>query len=299
MKPQQTLPQTITPFGLLAALAVLGAGCAGVKANRTVALPGLPALAGAKSVRVIERREEVTQPYQVVGQVTVHRSGTMLTKGTSLDRMRPIAAAMGADGLIGFTESHGAGKNFGIGSGYAWVHSCLAVKWLSPGQKPQPVSVPMVVGLLPSSAAKDHAKSVKMVHESASALLGLKGYYPIPLAGPVLKGGLDELKTLGDAELMAVGGAESQLLLDLSVVDAKQTYAVVGNNVKAQIQVSILDKQTRSYVLQETHQQSDFEVTILGGGVVPFTWDQHRREVFERALISALQQLKPIATVVD
>lgn len=297
MKQQQNISRQIGLLALVLGLAALGSGCAAVKANKTVGLPGLPPIASAKQVKVIERREDVTQPYQVVGQVTVHRSGTMLTKGTSLDRMKQIAAGMGADGLLGLIESHGDGSILGIGSGYAWVHSCLAVKWLDPGQSTRPLALPMVVGLLPSSTTGDKAKFTQMVSESVSATLGLKGYYPLPLTASAVTGGLDELKKLGDAELQAVGGKDTQLLLVVSSADSKLTYAVVGDSIKAQLQVSILDKQTRNVVLQERSNEGNFELTGIVFG--PFFVDKHRREVFCKAVNNALQSLKPIATEAD
>jgi hypothetical protein len=297
MKQHQKIRKQGGLLALMLGLAALGSGCAAVKANKTVGLPGLPPLASAKQVKVIERREEVTQPYQVVGQITVRRSGTMLTTGTSLDRMKQIAAEMGADGLIGLIESHGDGKILGIGSGYAWVHSCLAVKWLAPGQSTRPLALPVVVGLLPSSTTSDKPKFTRMVSESVSATLGLKGYYPLPLTSPAVIGGLDGLKNLGDVELQAVGGHDTQLLLIVSAADSKLNYAVVGDSIKAQLQVSVLDKQTRNVVLQEQSTEGNFELTGIVFG--PFFVDKHRREVFCQAVNKALQKLPPIAMEVD
>lgn len=301
-RPQHISSQTAL-LAVILGLAALGSGCAAVKANKTVGLPGLPPLANAKQVRVVEHREDVTQPYQVVGQITVRRSGTMLTTGTSLDRMKQIAAEMGADGLVGLIESHGDGKILGIGSGYAWVHSCLAVKWLAPGQPTQPLTVPLVVGVLPSAAASDQAKFGKIVCEAVSATLGLKGYYPLPLGAPILKSGFGELTTLGEAELQALGGTQTQLLLDVALMQGKSAYYVVGSNAKAEIQLAIFNKQSRNTVLQENCNDSNKDLYFVPGGAGfvfgPFFIDQRRREAFLKAVNHALQKLPPIAVETD
>jgi hypothetical protein len=299
MKQQQTIGRRMASLSLMLGLIVLGSGCAAVHSSKTVGLSGLPPLASAKQVKVVQHREDVTQPYQVVGQITVRRSGTMLTTGTSLDRMKQIAAAMGADGLIGLIESHGDGKILGIGSGYAWVHSCLAVKWLAPGQLTQPLAVPLVVGLLPSSAASDQAKFGEIVYESVRATLGLKGYYPLPLNAPILKSGFGELSNLGEPELQTLGGPQTQLLLDVSLMQGRNTYYVVGNNAKAEVQLSIFDKQSRKIILQEGCNDSSMDLFFVPGGpgvaLGPFFIDQQRREVFLKAVNHALQNLPPIA----
>ncbi len=133
-------------------LAILSTGCTSVAVTRTVGLAGLTPLGSGNQVKLVEEGKPVSQPYQLVGEVTVSMTvwnarangAKPPSKGDSYKRMKEVAASMGADGVIGVHLGMGVDPNGPIG-----LRSGLAVKWLAPGEARRPVIRPFVVAMLP------------------------------------------------------------------------------------------------------------------------------------------------------
>jgi hypothetical protein len=241
---RKTLWLTIA-FGM----AVLATGCSfPTKATKTVGLPGIKPLASADQVKLIEKIEDVKQPYQIVGQAAIIREGMGLDQGASYKRMKEIAAGMGADGLIGLHEG------FVFGPPVTYFRSGLAVKWLAQGETKRELAVPFIVGVLPiildpndPSKKSINAESLRM---AVLCPLEVKGYYVLPVQQGDFKGGIEKAKMLDDTELRVVGGENAQLLLGLTVEASANTSAVVVSGSTASIKTTLMDKRTRKTVFE-------------------------------------------------
>jgi hypothetical protein len=266
-------------------LAILSAGCTSEMVTRTVGLPGLTPLASADQVKLVEEGKPVSQPYQLVGAVTVARTASIKgeekppPKYFSYQRMKEVAAAMGADGVIGVHL--GLAQSF-----YGPYANCstaersgLAVKWLMPGEAQRPVKKPFVVALLPmakDSKAQDEPvmatalgkhpptssnmppaedKQADWTATIGSAVvepLELKGYYVLPSTDVTYQGGLEGARNLGDTELQSLGGNDAHLLLEAANLGKVNANIVVGAAAAVQIKTTLMDKTTRKDIFQGT-----------------------------------------------
>jgi len=273
-------------------MAVLGTGCS-IKAARTVGLPGLKPLASADQVKLIEKLEEVRQPYQIVGQVRLASDGT-LYEDVSYKRMKEIAAGMGADGLIGLHQGY---DRLGVG----YFRSGLAVKWLAPGETRKAPAVPFIVAVLPvqdQTAPDKEFKFSEQLRGSVLCQLEPKGYYVLLVQPDNFKGGIEKAKALGDTELRAVGGEDAQLLLSVTietsttsaVAHLRVVGSVVGEGSKYFIRTAILNKQTRKTVFEQVG-AGNAEVGWLVNAIVQ---DEKLNAAARVAAWAALDKLRAI-----
>jgi hypothetical protein len=219
-------------IALILGIAVLGTGCS-TKPARTVGLPGLTPLAGADQVKIIEKIDEVRQPYQIVGQVRLLRNQPLF-EGPSYKHMKEIAAGMGADGLIGMQIGGCPSPS------NTWLRYGLAVKWLAPGETKRDLAVPFVVAVLPVQDQAAPNKKTKISESWRSAIsyqLGMKGYYVLPVQPD-------------EENVQLLGGENAQLLFSLTI-EASSNYNIVllaGSSYS--IKATLMDKRTRNTVFE-------------------------------------------------
>jgi len=221
---------------------LLGTACTPLHISRTVSVKGLPPTEPEK-ITVFKQEEAVTRPYQILGKVSVCRSGTRVMEGASIRRIRHHAAEMGADGVIGLHRNCPSGG----------VYSGLAVKWLNPGETPQPKGLPFIVAMVPLSLAKPDP-SEGLLRIPLAYQLDSKGYYLLPTVTYGLKGGLREAIKLDDATLQPIGGLEADFLMQVETkgIADKETHpnGVVTRNGYA-VRVTLLNKRTRAVAFQQ------------------------------------------------
>jgi hypothetical protein len=189
---------------------LLFAGCTPLVINRTLSLKGLPPTTDSNLVTVMEESEVPAKPYQIVGKVSVFRDGTRVTKSASIERIRTYAAQMGADGVIGFHQERGGG-----------ICSGIAVKWLTASDAKQSRQVHFIISLLPVFVeGKANAKSTEYFYYYLRNLLERRGFYMErdPVSG--FEGGIAHARTLDFSDLQALGGDDTDLLMEVS---AKKT----------------------------------------------------------------------------
>jgi hypothetical protein len=268
---------------LIGSLLLLAAGCTPLKYNRTVALPGLPPVSDANQVRVVENLSEVTQPYQIVGKVTVYREGTRIMKNKSIERMSTQAAAMGADGIIGVHQNAGGG-----------MYSCLAVKWLAPGETPKPATVPFIVAVLPivpdPTAKGDQDKVIAVMEQVLHYPLESKGYYLLPGKTAGCDGGIEGAKHLNDASLQALGGPNAHVLLDLAFAGRSDVNILIASGSTISIRATLMEKSTRK-VLYENVGTGRVSAGFLINAMAP---NAKRMDAAMIGTMAALRDLKPI-----
>jgi hypothetical protein len=312
MKQLKTIIRHAQFLSLGLCLAILSAGCSSVAVTRTIGLPGLTPLASAGQVKLVEEGKPVTQPYQLVGEVTVSDNQKPPSKGFSYKRMKEVAAAMGADGVIGVH----------LGMGAPPLRSGLAVKWLAPGEAKRPVTKPFVVAMLPmtedskvpveqaatTSASVKHSPSpsstTAKVDNQAGAWtaainsavidpLEIKGYYVLPPESVTYKGGLEGARDLGDAELRSLGGDDAHFLLEVAVTSKAQANIIVGASAVVQVKTTLMDKTTRKDIFQGSGTGQ-----IYLGWLLNMTMDKHKMATGLGASIS-LNKLGPINEKVE
>ncbi len=236
------------PLWILAPLAaLLVIGCTPLHMSRTVSVSGLPVVADPNKMTVIDYPETVTRPHQIIGKVTVYRSGTRIMKGGTTERICENAAQMGADGVI---DLH---PNFGKG-----LYSGLAVKWLAPGEKAKPKEFPFMVALLPivlgANTPPNKVEIGNFLQERLVYLMDTKGYYLMPEVVAGFDGGIAAAMKLDDAALQALGGKDTDLLLEVAIVDAnsKIEWGLFGaaKDAKAVVRTTLMNKTTRKIVFQ-------------------------------------------------
>lgn len=275
--------RTLQTWLLVLLAGLLWTGCTPLKISRTVALPGLTPVADAKQITVVEKLEEVTRPYQIVGKVTIWREGTKITQSASLRRIRNLAAQMGADGVIGL--------HFNVGGA---LYTGLAVKWLSPGEKRQPTAFPFVVAALPivtdPTAPGKQEKVAKFVVSRLDYLLESKGYYLIPGVVSNFSGGIEGAKNLDAAALLALGGNDAQLLLEINLHGRREVSAVVYAEATSYVQATLLDKQTRKIVYEERGSGSFASGSLFVNAFA----NAKRQEAAVQGTLDALRNLKPV-----
>jgi hypothetical protein len=288
------------PLILLAVgLASLFAGCSSVAVTRTVALSGLTPLANADQVTVVEEGKPISQPYQLVGAVTVASTAfqnnpgnqQIPAKGFSYKRMKAVAAAMGADGVIGVHTGVSSNPREATA-----VRSGLVVKWLAVGEAKRPVEKSFVVAVLPLAEDSKSPSEQKSWNETmASAViepLETKGYYVLPSQNITFKGGLEAARDLGDPLLQSLGGADAQLLLETTILGGAQANIIIGASASEQIRTTLMDKATRKEIFQGS-----------GTGAMYLGWllnmigDKHKMAAGIGAAVS-LNQIKSINEVV-
>lgn len=232
--------KSITQIFLTLTLGLWVVGCTPLHISRTVGFSGLPPLGDVKKITVVDKMEEVTKPYQVVGTATIYRTGTMVTKGACLNRIKNLAAQMGADGIIGLHTT-----------GFSWTG--LAVKWLSPEETPQPVKVPFVVALLPVTINPEmpgnHDRLAMLSLARFAYNLEKKGYYVIRCSDQVwavtnFTGGIEAAKKLDSTSRQRVGGGAAQLLIQLAVIGGHtENNVIIAGSAVGDVRMLVLDKQ--------------------------------------------------------
>jgi uncharacterized protein YbjQ (UPF0145 family) len=269
---------TIKHLTLALALGLCVVGCTPLKTSRTVAFPGLPPIKDVKQVRLVEKIEDVSQPYQIVGKVTTYREGTRILKNSSIRRISEQAAAMGADGIIGLHHNPGHG-----------LFSAVAVKWLAPGESPKPLEVPFIVAVLPvapdPTAPGNQEKVVRATQVHLMYALESKGYYFLPDQTVNFTGGLEGAKLLDDAQWKALGGPNAHALLELGFVGHAQANILIASSASITVKATLVDKQTKKNLYEGTG-AGTMSVGFLLNAMVP----NAKRE--EAAMIAALQSLK-------
>jgi len=229
-------------------MSLLLSGCTSLHVSRTVSASGLAPLADASHVTVIEKKEDVAKPYQIVGKVTVYRTGTRITKGSTTTRICESAAQVGADGVI---DLH---PNFGKG-----LYSALLVKWLAPGEVVKAKESPFMVALLPITAGANtpanRSEISNFVQQRLVYLMDAKGYYLMPDMVSDFVGGIDAAMKLDDAALQALGGKDADLIMEVAVIDAKSKleWGLFGatKEGKAVVRTTIMSKATRKIIFQK------------------------------------------------
>ena len=198
------LPRSVATAFLAMLLQLAGCGQQ-LMVTRTVSLPGLAALSDATRVTVTEDLRSVTKPYQIVGKISVYRAGTVVFKNTAIEKISHYAAEMGADGVIGFRANY---PKFGAG-----LYSGIAVKWLAPGEEAKPLKVPFKVALLTPKRFFLPAPNLTGPDIYLIAYLDSRGYYLLP--GSVhAPPGIMTTKNMNNSQLSALGGADSDFLLE-------------------------------------------------------------------------------------
>jgi hypothetical protein len=242
---------TLPAIGLC--LAALLSGCGTVKVSRTVGLPGMNPLGNADQVKLVKIGTTNTQPHQVVGKVTISKELGFLynNKASSYQRMKEVAAGMGADGLIVVREKWVYDKTCEMQVSYC---SGLAVKWLTPGEAERPLTKPFIVGMLPMAqdpeAPGNQVALAEAIGEAIAGPLELKGYYLLPPGSVTYKGGLEGARELKGDELQALGGEDAHFLLEASIVSRSQVNVIIQANAQVEIKSTLMDKATRVNVYE-------------------------------------------------
>jgi hypothetical protein len=328
MKQLETIIRHAQFLSLGLCLAILSAGCSSIAVTRTVGLPGLTPLASAGQVKLVEEGKPVSQPYQLVGAVTVSQTSSQNgnqkppSKGYSYKRMKEVAAAMGADGVIGIHLGMGADPFMGpYPNASTVVRSGLAVKWLAPGEAKRPVTRPFVVAVLPmaedfqvpveqsatttalgkhpSTPSSTTAKADKQTAWTATIdhavvePLEIKGYYVLPSESVTYKGGLEGARGLNDAELQSLGGDDAQILLEVAVLSNAQANIIIGASAAVQVKTTLMDKTTRKDIFQGSGTGSQYLGWLLNMMV-----DKHKMAAGIGAYVS-LNSIEPINEKVE
>jgi hypothetical protein len=318
MKQLETSIKYAQVLSLGLCLAILSAGCSSVAVTRTVGLPGLTPLASAGQVNLVEEGKPVSQPYQVVGEVTVSQTWNAMASGEKppdknycYKHMKEAAAAMGADGVIGVHLGMGADPKVPIA-----LRSGLAVKWLAPGEARRPVIKPFVVAVLPMAEDSEapvnqtantpalgknrtvmvtpmkpvdnQAKMTAAVVNAVRVPLELKGYYVLPPESVTYQGGLEGARDLNDAELQSLGGDDAQLLLEVAVISRAHGTIIISSSAAATVKTTLMDKTTRKDTFQGT---GTGQVTL--GWLVNMIVDKRSAAAAAAAAVS-LNALEPI-----
>lgn len=269
---------TFKHTSLIVALGLCVIGCTPLKTSRTVALSGLPPIKDANQVRLVEKIEDVTQPYQIVGKVTTYREGTRILKKSSIRRISEQAAAMGADGIIGLHNNPGHG-----------LFSAITVKWLAPGESPKPLEVPFIVALIPPvpdpSAPGNQEKVVRAMQMHLMYALESKGYYFLPDQTVNVTGGLEGAKLLDDAQWKALGGPNAHALLELAFVGHAQGNILIASSASVGVKATLVDKLTKKNLYEGTGVGA-----MSAGFLINAMAPNAKRE--EAAMLATLQSLK-------
>jgi uncharacterized protein YbjQ (UPF0145 family) len=234
-------------------LTLLVSGCVPINVTRTVGLKGLPPLTSADQVKLVEGNEKISQPYQVVGQVTLSRAKNIWKehpvplKGSSFQRMKEVAAGMGADGLIGLTYSSVHFTEVGFRSG-------LAVKWLAPGEAKRPLDLPFLVAVLPVTKDPDapgnQSKIAKRAYSAVNSMMAMKGYYILPAESVKYKGGIEDVKQLDESELRKHCGEDANFLMEVAITDREKTNFIIASDAGVRVKTKLMDLKTRTMVYQ-------------------------------------------------
>ena len=278
--------KSITQTFLTLTLGLWAVGCTPLHISRTIGFPGLPPLGDVKKITVVEKMEDVSKPYQVVGKVTVYRSGTQIMKGASIRRITNQAATMGADGVIGLHRNWGG-----------CLYSGLAVKWLAPGESPKPVTVPFTIAIMPiGNDALTHGDRTKLTADLQKNLMyafETKGYYLMPDLVTGSAGGIEKAKLLDNDALEALGGKDVHLLAEVGFAGQSEYNAGIISGSFMVIHGKLLDKQTRKIVYEGTGKGSGGGLFNPTGGFIAALVDPNakRAEAVMKGVMSAFRDL--------
>lgn len=243
-------------------------GCTPLHITKTTALNEAQPFGNAKNITVFEEGKNVERPYQILGKVTVYRSGTKITKGATTERICEQAATLGADGIIGLHRNYGGA-----------MYSGIAVKWLAPGEASKPKDRPFVIALTPIiTNVKMKGDPVKFAEGLQKLLvyhIETKGYYLQSQIVAECVGGFETANKMNDENLARLGGPDTDYLMEIVVVDAKKrsntgSFIVGGvlfgvgglfmgsTNATTIVRVTVFQKSNRQIVFQkETAGEAD------------------------------------------
>ncbi len=231
-----------TWIGLLALLIAFGftQGCGQMHVCKTVGLPGLNPIP-AEQVTVMHGH--VDRAFQIVGKATVYHDVGGVSESDALKKLRVAAGEMGADGVVGLHGDLGC-------------KSAMAVKWLKPGERPRPVSVPFVIAAMPvplnASARGNQQEVADVIRKTLLCPVEKKGYYLLPEPATGVAGGIDGAVLLGDGALRNLGGPNSHLLLEVGSTAQADGTILIATASSIVVRARMLDKQSRRIVYEGT-----------------------------------------------
>lgn len=237
------------------------AGCTPLHITRTAAIKESVPVGDARKITVVEEGQAVAKPYQILGKVTVYRSGTKITKGGTTNRICDQAAQMGADGVIGLHRNYGGA-----------LYSGIAVKWIAPGEVPKPKDTSFIIALTPivtnTNAKGDPKKFAEGLQKVLLYYIETKGYYLQPQIVEECVGGFETANRMDDEALRKLGGIDTDFLMEIVVMDTKKNanvgsfvmggllFGVGGvftgsSNVTSVVRVTVFQKSNRQIIFQK------------------------------------------------
>jgi hypothetical protein len=259
----------VRPTTLL--LASLLAGCA-APLEQTVAVPGRTPVARPDQVKVFKRGETPPEPYEIlgtVGSVAMGKGMKYVPPKKALKQMKTEAASMGANTLVGFFADDDRTHSS------AWWAAALAATMPSPGAQAVPDRKPIVVALPrptfeePTTNASPKSPE-RTCQRFAEYSLIARGYYPQTLDGP-LPLTFSELKTLPEAELMACGGPDTDLILLINHTGTSRRYYLLVNSRGDTYEAVLFSKRSRQVVWEQAGGGGATE-GIIDKGITGLFW---------------------------
>ena len=271
------------------------ASCAAPKVHQTIALSHRYPGTSATQVEILERGSPTNRNHQIIGKVTVEGTNGV-SNSSAKDMAKQTAAEMGADAVIDYHRGPGCERRFNGGMHY----SGIAVKWLAPGQARQPLASPFVIYRLP---IKDPVSGNYMFTKNAMGenhphadrtwvnRAVFKGYHVLPTTDVTYRQPINQLRGQSPGQLKNIGTPDSQLLLGVDFVSKNNVDLGVVSWADAEVQVTVLDKQTGRVVLQK---QAKGEHMPLPGLAFNMIQDQLQLAVSE-AIKNAIEDLPNIS----
>ena len=243
-------------FGIAALVLCLFTGCASPAIYGTSGLKQEYKPVSAKSVQTFKRGESVGRNYQIIDQIALH-SFFGVSNGKARKMFRAEAARMGADAVIDIHRGPGNMKFSGGGLHFGG----LAVKFLNPEQAAKPLNNSFIIARLPVIDPKTN-KPIKLKKKKLNFGLSsmdyywvfdaeFKGYYVLPPCEDHLTG-LTGVKLMTPQQRLQVGGKDTQLLLDASVVGHGGLHLGIMESDRAQLKVRLYDKKSNKVIFDKS-----------------------------------------------
>lgn len=248
-----------------------------------------------EDIRVYDIGAELDMDYQIIGKVYafLSRSGVQkINRNTFLEILKPAAAEMGADAIIGFyfrkplaeetNKKYGSGlavRFLGHGSGYA-INSEDFI-----------VAIPPIIMAEKFEDEKENEKRDGWVREAAQLYLEEKGYYAEPVDVDHIVDA-KYLHSLTDEEFNRLFGKQTGHILITELIGFGGPNVGLVTSKQASIKASLFSREKRTVVWENTGKGrsttlgifQNINRAILGG---------HEKEPIKRALEAMIENLKP------
>ena len=233
-------------------------GCASTQVYKKILLTDNQQPVTEEQIRILERGDDITGNFQILGKVTVN-CNTGISKKSAIKEMKKIASQNGANGIIDIHRGPGCAWRYDAGTHY----NGLLVKWTSSDDQTVQLENKFLVSRLPMRNPGSPNEIIVSENHSGYGVpfmdfqwintLTFKGYYVLPEYSE------DDSLLSEKAQLLI----QVEPISNSSSTDPLTTMVVgLGRDYEVELKIQIIEKETGKIIKEKKAKGDRFQSWI-------------------------------------